>query len=31
MINIFDYIDYRDFLHDYYADAKRNRPFFYSL
>lgn len=28
MINIFDYLDYRQFLRDYYLEAKRTKPFF---
>ena len=28
MVTIFDYLDYREFLRDYYKDAKRNKPFF---
>ena len=28
MVNIFDYLDYREFLRDYYKEAKRNKPFF---
>lgn len=28
MVNIFDYLDYREYLRDYYAEAKRNKPFF---
>jgi uncharacterized protein (TIGR02147 family) len=28
MVNIFDYLDYREFLRDFYRDAKRNKPFF---
>ncbi|NLE01947.1 MAG: TIGR02147 family protein [Fibrobacter sp.] len=28
MISIFNYLDYREFLRDYYADAKQNKPFF---
>jgi uncharacterized protein (TIGR02147 family) len=28
MVTIFDYLDYREFLRDYYLDAKRNKPFF---
>jgi uncharacterized protein (TIGR02147 family) len=28
MVTIFDYLDYREFLKDYYADAKSNKPFF---
>lgn len=28
MLNIFDYLDYREYLRDYYKDAKINRSFF---
>ena len=28
MVNIFDYLDYREFLKDYYTKAKENKPFF---
>ena len=28
MINIFDYLDYREYLRDYYKDAKLHKPFF---
>ncbi|MBN1308611.1 MAG: TIGR02147 family protein [Chitinispirillaceae bacterium] len=28
MVTIFDYLDYREFLRDYYKEAKRNKPFF---
>lgn len=28
MVNIFDYLDYREYLQTYYTDAKGNRPFF---
>ena len=28
MVNIFDYLDYREFLRDFYREAKRNKPFF---
>jgi uncharacterized protein (TIGR02147 family) len=28
MVNIFDYLDYREYLQTYYTDAKSNRPFF---
>lgn len=28
MVNIFDYLDYREYLQAYYTDAKSNRPFF---
>lgn len=28
MINIFDYLDYREFLRDYYTETKKNKPFF---
>lgn len=28
MVNIFTYLDYRDFLRDYYLDKKKNSPFF---
>jgi uncharacterized protein (TIGR02147 family) len=28
MDNIFDYLDYREFLRDYYTEKKRNKPFY---
>ena len=28
MINIYEYLDYRSFLHDYWQEAKRKKPYF---
>lgn len=28
MINIYDYLDYREYLRDYYVEAKKSKPFF---
>jgi uncharacterized protein (TIGR02147 family) len=28
MLNLFDYLDYREFLRDYYREKKREKPFF---
>jgi uncharacterized protein (TIGR02147 family) len=28
MVNIFDYLDYREYLRDYYHEEKKNKPFF---
>jgi len=28
MVNVFDYLDYREYLRDYYLEAKKSKPFF---